>query len=206
MCQALAPRYPGLAAIGAEAKAQVALIDSRLMALRQLEDDQINAKAIEDAEKIDVVDSYTELRRTLAVKEPDVIKILPDAPSALRERGPVTFIQRLESGIANLKALADADPVKALFLPQLEQELLEFGQADKAEDAARSLLRTGKTALLLFKAELSAIREAELGLIQSILRDKEKTALFTIPWRKYAKGEQGDKEAQDPQGSPSPTG
>lgn len=184
LCGALASRYPALADVGAEAKNTVSQIDARRAALRSAEDDQICARAIEDAQKLDVLDMYTELRRTMSAKNYDVLTLLPDAPSSLRRAGVATFTERANLAVANLKALPDGNPLKTGFLAPLEQELAEFQQADKAEDATRAALQSGRMALTLYKSELSQAREAELGKIQSILGDREKTALFTVPWRK----------------------
>lgn len=188
MCGALAKRYPGLAPIGAEADAVVAQIDARRAALQKSEDDQIRARAIEDAEKLDVLDVYTELRRTMAVKTPDdVLTLLPEAPSALRRLGATTFAERAGAAVSNLETLPAEDPLRVAFLEKLKKELAEFSAADKNEDATRLALQSGKVALTLYKSELSQTREAELGAIQSILKDRDKTAMFTIPWRKTGK-------------------
>ncbi len=188
MCGALAQRYPGLAAIGAEADAIVAQIDSRRTALQKAEDDQVRARAIEDAEKLDVVDVYTELRRTMAVKnKEDVLTLLPDAPSALRRLPAATFTERANAAVSNLETLPEEDPLRVAFLATLQKEIAEFQTADKKEDVTRLALQSGKTALTLYKSELSQAREAELGALQSILKDREKTAMFTIPWRKASK-------------------
>ncbi|MDC3957291.1 hypothetical protein [Polyangium jinanense] len=190
MCGALAKRYPGLAAIGAEADAVVGQLDSRLSDLRKAEDEQIRARAIEDAEKLDVIDVYTELRRTMAVKNPkEVLTLLPEAPSVLRRATAATFAERAGAALSNLKALPEADPLRLAFVGKLEMELAEFNDADKKEDATRLALQSGKVALTLYKSELSQTREAELGAIQNILKDREKTVLFTIPWRKTRKSE-----------------
>lgn len=204
MCSALATRYPGLAAVGAEANATVAQIDSRRSALQSAEDDQIRARAIEDAEKLDVVDVYTELRRTMAVKSPeDAQTLLPEAPSALRRLGAATFTERTNAAISNLSTLSVDDPLRVAFLDKLTKELAEFSAADKNEDKTRLALQSGKVALTLYKSELSQVREAELGTIQSILKDREKTALFTIPWRKTSKSGSADApDAAAPQTTP----
>lgn len=188
MCAAISKRYPDLAAVGAEADATLAQIDTRRTNLQQAEDDQIRASAIEDAEKLDVVDVYTELRRTMAAKRYDILTLLPDAPSVLGRLGAKNFGARANQAVSNLKALPDADPLKTSLLPQLQQELAEFHVADLAEDATRANLQSGRVALLLYKTELSQAREGQLGAVQKVLGDREKTAQFTIPWRKPSKG------------------
>lgn len=188
ICGALEKRYPGLGAIGAEANAVVAQIDSRRNELQKAEDEQIRARAIEDAEKLDVLDVYTELRRTMAVKNPkEVLTLLPDAPSVLRRATSATFAERASAALANLKSLPEEHPLRLAFLGRLELELSEFNDADKKEDVARLAIQSGKVALTLYKSELSQSREAQLGAIQNILKDREKTALFTLPWRKARK-------------------
>jgi len=187
MCAAISKRYPQLAAVGAEADATLAQIDTRRALLQQAEDDQIRAHAIEDVEKLDVVEVYTELRRTMSAKRYDVLTLLPDAPSALGSLGAKNFGARVNQAVANLKALPDGDPLKVTLLPQLQVELAEFHQADLAEDATRANLQSGRVALLLYKTELSQAREGQLGAIQKVLADREKTAQFTIPWRKPAR-------------------
>ncbi|TKD07559.1 hypothetical protein [Polyangium fumosum] len=188
ICGALDKRYPGLAAIGAEAEAIVAQIDSRRIELQKTEDEQIRARAIEDAEKLDVLDVYTELRRTMAVKNPkEVLTLLPDAPSILRRATAATFAERAGAALSNLKALPEEHPLRLAFLGKLELELSEFNDADKKEDVARLAIQSGKVALTLYKSELSETREAELGAIQNLLKDQEKTVLFTLPWRRTRK-------------------
>jgi hypothetical protein len=208
MCAALSKRYPALAPIGAEADAIVTQMDAKFAALQQAEDDQIRARAVEDAEKLDLVDVYTELRRTLFAKKVDVQTLLPDAPSAIGRLNAKEFGERMSVAIANLKTLPDGDPQKATFLPLLEKESAEFDLADKAEDETRRNLQSGRTALLLYKAELSQVRMAQLGAIQNVLRDREKTALFTVPWRKTSKGgaaETEEEATQEPAEQPKPT-
>jgi hypothetical protein len=206
MCAALEARYPALANAGTEANTIVSQIDTRRAALQQAEDDQIRARAIEDVEKLDVIDVYTELRRTMSAKSYDVLTLLPDAPSALRRLGAASFAERADTAVSNLKVLPDGDPIKAAFLAKLEKELGEFHTADKAEDKMRSTLQSGRMALTLYKAELSQAREAQLGAIQSILKDREKTALFTIPWRKATRsdGEGAPEDTAAPQEPPAP--
>ncbi len=187
MCIALEERHPGLGSIGADANAIVTQIDGRLAALQDAEDDQLRARAVEDAEKLDVVDVYTELRRTMSAKKYDVAAILPDAPSILHRLSADKFAARAEAAVSNLKALAENDPIRVAFLATLEKELAEFHTADKAEDHTRAALRSGSVALTLYKAELAQAREAQLGSILSTLKDREKTAGFTLPWRKASR-------------------
>jgi len=68
MCAAVSKRYPDLAAVGAEADATLGQIDTRRTLLQQAEDNPIRAHAIEEVEKLDVVEVYTELRRTMSAK------------------------------------------------------------------------------------------------------------------------------------------
>src|SRR5262249_27155371 len=91
MCGAIAARYPALGDVGKEAAEILAQIDTRCTDLQQAEDDQVRARAIEDAAKLDVVDVYTEIRRTMAVKNQDVMTLLPDAPSTLGRLGAKNF-------------------------------------------------------------------------------------------------------------------
>jgi hypothetical protein len=198
MCGAIAKRYPALGDIGKEADAVLAQIDSHRADLQQAEDDQIRARALEDAAKLDVIDVYTELRRTMAVKNYDVMTLLPDAPSALGRLGAKTFGDRAKQAVANLKVLDDNDPVKTLLLPKLEAEFSEFNQADLAEDATRGALRSERMALVLYKTELSQARERQLGAIQNVLGDRERTAQFTRPWRKAS----GTPEDEPPPPAP----
>jgi hypothetical protein len=202
MCAALAKRYPDLAPVGKMADDIVLQIDTRRAALQQAEDDQLRVRAIEDAEKLDVVDVYTELRRTLTAKNHDVATLLPDAPSVLGRMNAKTFGERADQAVANLQSLPAGDPLKTTLLPKLQQELDEFHKADLAEDVARNALQSGKVALVLYKTELSQAREAELGAIQNVLKDREKTAQFTIPWRKTSKGSAEEDETSAP--SPAP--
>jgi hypothetical protein len=84
--------------------------------LHDAEDDQIRARAVEDAEKFDVVEVYTELRRTLFAKKVDVQTLLPDAPSVLGHLAAKKFRVRADQALENLKTLPDTDPVKKAFL------------------------------------------------------------------------------------------
>ncbi|MCC6554155.1 MAG: hypothetical protein IT372_14210 [Polyangiaceae bacterium] len=202
MCGAIASRYPDLAAVATEANAVLGQIDARLTGLQQAEDDQIRAKALEDVAKLDVIDVYAELRGIMAAKGRDVITLLPDAPSALGRLGAKTFRERADRAVANLEALPDGDALKADLLPKLQQELAAFGEADVAEDATRGSLQRGKMALLLYKTELSQVREAQLGAIQKVFGDRERTAQFTIPWRKTSK--KSSEESDEPEAAAAP--
>ena len=184
MCAALAARYADLTIVATDANAIVAQIDIRLGMLQGAEDDQIRARAIEEAEKFDVVDVYTEMRRTMAAKNYDVATLLPEAPSILRRQSTNRFVDRANEAVSNLKALPEADPVRVMFLPKLEKELAEFHTADKAEDQTRAALRSGSVALTLYKSELAQAREAQLGSALATLKDREKVAMLTLPWRK----------------------
>lgn len=202
MAGALSKRYPDLAAIGQEADAILAQIDTRRGELQQAEDDQVRSRAIEDAEKFDVVEAYTELRRTLFAKKYDIATLLPDAPSILGRLGAKNFGARVDQAVANLKKLPATDPVKLALLPGLELELGEFHAADVAEDATREGLSSSKMALTLYKTELSQAREAQLGAVLKIVGDSEKMALFTLPWRKAAKPKAKEDEPTDPPVAP----
>ncbi|HRI66138.1 MAG TPA: hypothetical protein PK156_17945, partial [Polyangium sp.] len=117
------------------------------------------ANAIEDAEKLDVIEVYTEMRRTLFAKTGDVTTLLPDSPSVLGHLGMENFTKRAESAISNLKALPETDSVRMAFLPSLERELGELVAADKAEDQTRDALKTTRMALTLYKSELAQARD-----------------------------------------------
>lgn len=204
LCAALSKRYPALAPIGLEAKAKVAEIDTKTGLLRRLQDDLICAKALEDAEKLDVVEAYAEMRKTMSAKKYDYMTLAPDAPSSLSPRGPATFIERVNLAMANIHALPDGDGIKTAFMPVLEGEYAEFQTADKAEDQARIALSTAKMALTLFKMELAEAREAQLGAIQAVVKDRAMVPMFTIPWRKPAKKKTGDEEDAGEAGSGPP--
>jgi hypothetical protein len=198
MCTAMAPRHPELAAVAAAAKTLVAEIDSRREALQDAEDAQVIANAIEDAEKIDVLEVYTELRRTMFAKTGDVATLLPDAPSTLARLGIDNFTKRAEIAIANLKALPATDPIRVAFLANLEKEVAEFVTADKAEDQKRDELKTIRVALTLYKSELAQAREVQLGTILTVLKDRDKVAMFTIPWRKASRPTADETESKEP--------
>jgi hypothetical protein len=187
MCTALAGRHPGLSTIATEAKTVVAEIDTRREVLQELEDAQLLANAIEDAERLDVVEAYTELRRTMFAKNYEVAKLLPDAPSALGRLGVDNFIKRAEAAVANLEALPENDAIRVAFLANLKKELADLKNADQAEDQARADLKTGRMVLTLYKSELAQAREVQLGTILTVLKDREKVALFTVPWRKWSR-------------------
>lgn len=199
MCGALSKkRYPALGPVSDEANAIVAQLDTRSAALRQTEDDQIRARAIEDAEKVDVVEVYTELRRMLFAKKVDVQTLLPDPPSVLGRLNAKTFGSRADQAVENLKKLPDTDPVKTALFPVLVAELAEFHEADKAEDVTRATVQSGKVALTLYKTELSQAREAQLGSILKIVGDSEKMAMFTLPWRKTSRATEDEEPASPP--------
>jgi hypothetical protein len=77
-------------------------------------------------------------------------------------------------------------------LPTLETELAQFVAADKAEDTTRAALKTTRMALTLYKSELAQAREVQLGTILTLLKDREKVAMFTVPWRKPSRAAQDD--------------
>lgn len=208
MCQALSKRYPALAPIATEAAAHVTLIDAHHQKLQQLEDDQTRADALQDAEKFDAVEVYTEMRRTMGAKNYDVLLILPKNPSILRDQGPQNFSKSMGEAIEAINTLPDGDPIKSTFLTTLQQEFAEFKSADEAEDKTQSLLKAGKVALTLFKAEQAQARNAQLGVIQGVVRDREKTAVFTLPWRapKKSKDEGEDSGPAQPKDAANPTG
>lgn len=201
MCSALVSRFPSLAAIATEAKTIASNIDARLASLQDAEDAQLIANAIEDAEKIDVVDTYTEMRRVMFGKNYDIATLLPDAPSVLARMGVDNFNKRIEAAIASLNALPATDPMRSQFLGTLEKEWSEFQAADKAEDTTRGSIKTLRVAITLYKSELAQTREAQLGNLLNILKDRQKTALFTIPWRKSS---HTDDEAPATEPAPAP--
>ena len=203
MCAALAPKYPELAPVAADCDSCVAEIDARLVIIQQAEDAQTRAKALEDVEKIELVEAYTEARRTMSAKNYDVLTILPDMPSVLARKGPANLSERMQIAIDKLNALPDGDPIRTAFVPVLEKEYDDFSKADLAEDKTSSALKAGAMAIILYKTELSQRREAQLGKILAVLRDKEKMVLFTIPWRKSSK--ETERSENKPQASPSPT-
>jgi hypothetical protein len=205
MCGALTKRYPGLGPVGLEADAVLAQIDTRRTELQQAEDDQIRARAIEDAEKFDVIEVYAELRRTLFAKKYDIMTLLPDAPSALGRLGAKNFGARADQAVANLNTLPANDPVKAALLPALQLELAEFHKADLDEDKTRESLNSDKVALTLYKTELSQAREGQLGAVLQIVGDSEKMALFALPWRKASKPKPDAPATPPAQTPPGPT-
>lgn len=199
MCNALGNRYPALATIAAECKTIAANIDARLAALQSAEDDELIANALEDAEKIDVVDVYTEMRRTMFAKNIDVTTILPEAPSSLARLGVDSFTKRTEAAIAAIKALPATDPIRIDFLTNLEKELGEFKSADTSEETSRNALKTIRIALTLYKSELAQSREAQMGTLLTILKDRQKVVLFTLPWRKSSRPQDEEPSAEPTQ-------
>ena len=103
------------------------------------------------------------------------------------------FSKRIELAVANLKALPANDSVRLAFLATLEKEATEFNAADKAEDQTRDALKTNRMALTLYKSQLAQAREVQLGTILTVLKDREKVALFTIPWRKWSRSDEPDE-------------
>jgi hypothetical protein len=196
MCAAIAKRYPALQDIATEAEAIIVQIDSKMANLQKAEDDQIRARAIEIVEKLDVVEIYAELRRTMFAKNYDIETVLPDAPSALRRLGITSTAERIAVAISNLAALPAGDPIKDAFLTKLKTEYAELDAADKAEDKTRLGLHSGRVALTLYKSELSQTREAQMGKIQTVLMDREKSSIFALPWRKV--GKSADEPATEP--------
>lgn len=201
MCNALVSRYPALATLATEAKTIVSAIDARLAQLQSAEDDELIANALEDAEKIDVVDVYTEMRRSMFVQNDDVKTILPEAPSSLARLGVDSFTQRTEVAIAAIKALPATDSIRMDFLAKLEQEFAEFKSADASEDTTRHALKTIRVALTLYKSELAQSREVQMGTLLTILKDRQKVALFTLPWRKTSRP-QDDEPSADAASTP----
>lgn len=187
MCAAIAKRYPDLQTIATEAEAITVQIDSKMANLQKAEDDQLRARAIEIVEKLDVVELYTELRRTMFAKNYDIETVLPDAPSALRRLGITSAAERITVAISNLSALPAGDPIKDAFLTKLQTEHAELDAADKAEDKTRLGVHSGRIALTLYKSELSQVREGQMGKIQTVLKDREKSSMFALPWRKVGK-------------------
>ena len=193
LCNALSRRYPDLAEVATAANAIVVQIDARLADLRHAEDDQIRARALENAEKIDAVDVYTEMRRTMFAQNYDVMTILPDPPSDLRRLSAERFADRAAAAITNMKALPEDDPIRVAFLPRLERELAEFDSADRTEDAKRAGIQSLELALTLYKSELAQAREVQLGTTLVVLKEREKVAMCTLPWRKTSRSSQNDE-------------
>jgi hypothetical protein len=183
MCVAMSSKVPALEPVAREAGEIIAAIDGRKTDLQQAEDDQVRAKALEDVERMDVVDAYSKMRLSLTIHAPDQVpRFLPDAPSSLKKIGPKKLTKRVQASIINLSVLPEDHPTRREYLPLLERELEEFTAADLAEDTVRTGLATINLGLSVYKSELSQVRDAQLGTIQSVLGDRSRAAQFTIPW------------------------
>jgi len=66
----------------------------------------------------------------------------------------------------------------------LTRELAEFEAAAGGEDDTRQSLASAKLGLTLYKADLARQCNAQLGAVQQANGDRQRTALFTVPWRK----------------------
>ena len=51
--------------------------------------------------------------------------------------------------------------------------------------------------LTLYKAELVQAREVQLGTILTVLKDREKVALFTVAWRKPSRSAEDEAPSQE---------
>jgi hypothetical protein len=168
-------------------------VPSRASQLRQLDDDLVRARAIETAEKLDVVEAYDMLRKQLAAYEPKrVIEFMPVPPSTAVKLALEKFDFRVSQAISDLKGLPEDHPVRRNFLPALEREFAEFQTADTAEDVVRRNLATARLALTTLKVELAQARDRELGQIQIIFGDRSKLEFFTLPWRTFAPAKKED--------------
>jgi hypothetical protein len=193
MCAALGAKFPGLEAVGSECTEIIAAMDARKVELQRAEDALVRARALEDAEKIDVIDSYSRLRTILLLDEKETARVLlPDAPSSLGRAGLSSFKERIAASINNLRSLPEDHPVRVEHLPLLEAEHTEFLAADQREDQVKAELSRIKLSLTLYRAELAQLRDGQLGSVQSELEDRARTALFTIPWRKSSRSSSGE--------------
>jgi hypothetical protein len=197
MCGALVKKHPALEPIAAECRENIASIDGRKSGLLSAEDELVVAKALEDVEKMDVIDVYSALRLTMTIHEGDATPdFLPEAPSSLKKLGTKNFTDRVTSGLESLGLLPEDHPVRISYEAQLKKEIDEFKTADLAEDSVRSKLSKIKLGLSMYKNELSQVREAQLGAIQNVLRDRSKPPLFTIPWRSSSSKSGGGTETE----------
>lgn len=205
MCAALSIRYPELGLIATDCEACVVEIDARMILIQQAQDAQVRAKAAEDVEKMELVDAYTEARRTMSAKNYEVITILPDMPSVLARKRTEVLSERVDVAIARLNALPDGDLIRTAFVPIIEKEFDDFKKADKAEDQTSAALEAMRLSVTLYKTGLSQRREAQLGQLLAALRDKEKVAQLTIPWRKTSRGKAESEDEAPAGGESSPT-
>lgn len=197
ICRALAGRYPDLIEVAEEAAELVTDIDGRRGDLQRVEDDLIRARAVQSAERVDVVDVYKTLRSIMGIHAEDtVFAFLPDAPSRLGKLGAKKFVDRVAAAIENLGRLAEDDPLRVEYRPSLERELAEYQAADKAEDQTKARLRSVRLGLLVYKSELASTRDAQLGVVQTTLGDRAKTTLFTLPWRRRSSTPGPDDESE----------
>jgi len=185
MCTALTGRYPALAEVAGQAAEIAGEIDAHAADLRAVEDDAVRAKALEDAEKIDVIDVYGTLRTMLGLQDRDhLFAFLPDPPSVLGRMPSRKFSERLTQALANLEQLPAESTLRGDFVPRLREEMAGFRRADEAEDDVRRRLRSTRLGMVVYKSELARARDAQLGVVQTATRDRAKTVLFTLPWRK----------------------
>jgi hypothetical protein len=73
-----------------------------------------------------------------------------------------------------------------------------FQRADQTEDSVRTQLRSARLGMNVYKSELARVRDAQLGTIQTITRDRAKTGMFTIPWRTPAESEDESAPVETP--------
>jgi hypothetical protein len=142
----------------------------------------VRARAIETAEKLDVIEAHDILRKQLAAYEPKrVIEFMPVPPSTAAKLALEKFDGRVSQAISDVKGLPETHPVRRDFLPALEREFAEFQTADTAADVVRRNLATARIALTTLKVELAQTRDRELGRIQIIFGDRLKVDFFTLP-------------------------
>ncbi|MCU0693900.1 MAG: hypothetical protein MUF54_21130 [Polyangiaceae bacterium] len=203
MCQALVTKYADFGPIAAEAGAVVTAIDGRLADLQRAEDAHVRARALEVAAKLDVVEVYELVRAQFAVYHKGTLfAFLPASPSSLARAGVKAAEQRVSEAIANLRSLPEQDEVRKDFLPRLEQEQADLRAADLAEDDVRRAVRTVALGLTTYKSELAGLRDRQLGQVQVIMKDRAKTEMFTLPWRKRSTNE--EPEPVEPADGPTP--
>ncbi len=201
VCSAFAKRYPELADVAAEARQVVEVIDGRRGAVEKAEDDEIRARAVEDLEKADAIDAYATLRGLVGVYDEErLLAFLPDAPSALKRLGVKDLRGRVAAAIAGLRSLPDGTNRYAELVGALERELAALDAADGAEDATRAQLKSVRLALMVYRGELAAARDRQLGTVQKVLEDRTRVGLFTLPWRKRA----AERPVEEDPAAPAP--
>jgi hypothetical protein len=184
MCEALGRKKPELVPVSDAATAVVTAVDGKIVGLRQAMDALVRSKALETAEKLDMIEAYEMTRKILSAYEGNrLMTYMPEPPSRLTRSGNTTLNEWVSTSITSLKTLPEDSPVRRDFLPTLEREFAEYKDADQAEDTVRLTLSGVKLALNTYKAELSQAREEQLALILAVYKDRSKLELFTLPWR-----------------------